>query len=261
MAILRRRCCRGARDGVRPATVNVLQVDRGLAAGVDLGRREAATVASRARMLRVPCGRWDPTSAAALSRGGHGLLVVSGLLLRRLDVEHHVGAELLGTADCLRPEAGRSELSSVSAEASWRVVEPLRLAVLDRPWSFRMAAYRGIAIELTARGLRRSRRLANTLAISQQPRLDLRLHMLLWELADRYGRVGPDGVRVPVPITHELLANLAAARRPSVTMALRRLADAALVQRAAGGGWLLHGDPPEETPGRAPAIVRRSAAP
>jgi len=31
------------------------------------------------------------------------------------------------------------------------------------------------------------------MAIAQQPRLDHRIWMLFWELADRHGRVQPDG--------------------------------------------------------------------
>ena len=44
----------------------------------------------------------------------------------------------------------------------------------------------------------RARRLAAMMAIAQQPRLDERLWMLFWELADRHGRVHV-GRRVPGP--------------------------------------------------------------
>jgi CRP-like cAMP-binding protein len=239
--------------------VNVLQEDGELAGAVAAERREAALRTAPARLLRVPRGAWDAASVADAARGGHGLLVLSGLLMRRVEIDAHFGAELLGPGDPLNPGGGDGQYTSLAVEPSWRVVEALRLAVLDRAWSFRMSPFPEVAIELTARSMRRSRRLSNLLAISQQPRLEPRLHMLLWELADRYGRVGPDGVRVPLPITHELIANLAAARRPSVTTALNRLAASGLVERSEGG-WLLHGDPPREAPGRAPALVPIEAA-
>jgi len=69
----------------------------------------------------------------------------------------------------------------------------VRLAVLDRRWAEAMAPYPAVAAELTGRALDRSRRLATLMAIAQQPRLDHRIWMLFWELADRHGRVQPDG--------------------------------------------------------------------
>ena len=63
------------------------------------------------------------------------------------------------------------------------------------------------------------------MAISQQPRLDERLWMLFWELADRHGRVRSDGVYLDLPLTHEVLSHLVAARRPSVSGALTKLAE------------------------------------
>ena len=49
--------------------------------------------------------------------------------------------------------------------------------------------------------------------------------MLFWELADRYGKVHPDGIHLELPLTHEVLSHLAGARRPSVSGALTRLAE------------------------------------
>jgi CRP/FNR family cyclic AMP-dependent transcriptional regulator len=226
-----------------PGVVSVLEEDVELAGRVDPARRERAQHASRAHLAHVRRGRWDAQADAEACRGGHGLLVLSGLLMRRVEIDRHFGAELLGPGDPLSPLEMTGDVSTIAIESTWRVVEPLRLALLDRDWSFRMARHPEVAIELASRAVRRSRRLANTLAISQHPRLEPRLHLLFWELADRYGRVGPDGVHVPLPITHELLSHLAAARRPSVSAALKRLSTAGLVERR-DGEWILHGDAP-----------------
>jgi CRP/FNR family transcriptional regulator, cyclic AMP receptor protein len=59
---------------------------------------------------------------------------------------------------------------------------------------------------LVTRALRRSRRIATNMAIVQQPRIDLRLHMLFWELADRWGTVHQDGVHVRLHLTHSMLS-------------------------------------------------------
>jgi CRP/FNR family transcriptional regulator, cyclic AMP receptor protein len=83
------------------------------------------------------------------------------------------------------------------------------------------------------------------MAIVQQPRIDVRLHMLFWELADRWGRVRQDGVHVPIQVTHATLADLVAARRPTVTKALGELAERSAVIWT-GEDWLLPGDPPTD---------------
>ena len=79
----------------------------------------------------------------------------------------------------------------------------------------------------------------------QQPRVDRRLHWLFWQLADRWGRTGTEGVTIEVPLTHSLLGELVAARRPSVTTALSSLAAEGKVERD-GGSWLLRGGPPPD---------------
>jgi CRP-like cAMP-binding protein len=85
------------------------------------------------------------------------------------------------------------------------------------------------------------------MAIAQHPRLEDRLLLLFWELADRFGHMHPDGVHLDLPLTHEVLSHLAAARRPSVSGALSRLADTGSLRRA-GRGWVLAGDPGEVAP-------------
>jgi CRP/FNR family transcriptional regulator, cyclic AMP receptor protein len=228
-------------------TANVLVEDRDLADAVAAERRDAAVRAAPAALVRVGTGRWAAQRDAEITRGGFGFLVLSGLLIRRVGIGERIWAELLGPSDLLRPLEHDGEEVTLPFEAAWRVLEPLRLAALDRRWSFRMSPFPEIAVELTGRAMRRSRRLANTLAISHHPRLEERLLLLLWELADRYGTVRREGVYVPVPMTHEVLSQLAGARRPSVSGALARLADAGRLERAERG-WLLHGEPPTAPP-------------
>jgi CRP-like cAMP-binding protein len=67
--------------------------------------------------------------------------------------------------------------------------------------------------------------------------------MLLWHLASRWGRVRGDGVTVPIKLTHSVLADLVAARRPTVTTALSELSKRGAVQPVTEG-WLLRGQPP-----------------
>jgi hypothetical protein len=231
------------RFGGDPRPTTVLQEDPDLASGVPAEQVAAAARASVTALLHAGRGVWDAKADAGRTRGGHGLLVLDGLLVRRVGFADRWAAELLGPGDLLRPLEHDGEEATLPFEATWRVLIDLRLAVLDRSWSYRMAPFPDVGIRLAGRAMLRARRLANTFAIAQQARLDARLHLLLWELADRYGRVYPDGVHLDVPLTHELLSDIVAARRPSVTSALVRLAGCGLTERT-DRGWLLRGDPP-----------------
>ena len=237
----------------------MLDEDPDLAALVPASRLEAARPASAASVLAVPDGPWQAVEAGERARQGYGLLVLGGVLVRRVGYDGRFGAELLGPGDLLRPWEPDGEASgTLPFETSWRVMSPARLAVLDLDWATRMAPFPQVGALLAGRALGRSRRLATSMAIVQMPRLEDRLWMLFWELADRYGRVHPDGVHVDLPLTHELLSHLAAARRPSVSGALARLAEQGRVRRA-GRAWVLMGGPPEAggSGGGQPSVASR----
>ncbi len=108
-----------------------------------------------------------------------------------------------------------------------------------------MAAYPQLTGALVARAVQRSRSMAVNMAIIHQARVNVRLLMLLWHLADRWGRVRSEGVLLPLRLTHSVLADLVAARRPTVTSSLSELARQELVEPQTRG-WLLLGEPPSE---------------
>src|SRR5205085_7055550 len=118
-----------------------------------------------------------------------------------------------------------------------------------------------IGLALLRRAGRRAINLDVQRAIAAQPRLEVRLALLLWHLAGRWGKVEPGGVRLPLPLTHQLLGQLVGAERPSVSHALARLAQNGLVT-GQGDEWHLHGSLEEQLPtmvadsnGRAAQIV------
>jgi CRP-like cAMP-binding protein len=131
--------------------------------------------------------------------------------------------------------------------------------VLDEQFALRAARYPSLTGQLVARAVQRSRDLAVNMAIVHQTRVDVRLHILLWHLARRWGRVRSDGVSLPLPITHSVLADLVAARRQTVTRALAELAAGGLVQ-ATGDGWLLSGPPPSPVLTQVTARAERTSA-
>jgi CRP/FNR family cyclic AMP-dependent transcriptional regulator len=134
---------------------------------------------------------------------------------------------------------------TLSRTTAWRVLEATRLAVLDETAARLMAAYPQLTGALVARSVERSRSMAVNMAIIHQARVNMRLRMLLWHLADRWGRVRSEGVILPLRLTHSVLADLVAARRPTVTTSLSELARQQLVVPLRRG-WLLPGEPPGE---------------
>jgi CRP/FNR family cyclic AMP-dependent transcriptional regulator len=218
-----------------------LAEDAELAEAVEPERRASAVASLAARELSVPTGRW--TGSPVPSESGIGLLVLEGVLVHRIGIDERYGTELLGEGDVLRAIAGEAESSPLSLSASWLVLEPTRLAVLDERFVRQLAAFPSLSGRLFARSVLRTRQLAVNMAIVHQTRVDVRLHMLLWHLAGRWGRVRSDGVVVPLHLTHTILADLVAARRPTVSSAISELARAGVV-RSVAEGWLLIGEPP-----------------
>jgi CRP-like cAMP-binding protein len=225
-------------------SVSVLQVDPDLGNGLIGERREAAMRASTAHVREIPKGQWSQDEVT-IERSGFGLLVLSGLFVRRVSQSERYGAELIGPGDVLRPWDQVSDWSSIPTEASWRAIQEGRLAVLDDDFASRVAPYPEIASALMRRAVLRSRYLTILIAIISQRKVETRLTMLFWHLADRFGQMRGEWVHVPVPLTHSLLGELVAARRPSVTTALSRLDEQGVLVRDSSG-WRLRASVPAE---------------
>jgi CRP/FNR family transcriptional regulator, cyclic AMP receptor protein len=224
-------------------TVNLLEIEPELGDGLNPQERAAA-----ARVLAVPLqalepGPWDPHADADVFPVV-GLLIVDGMVTRDLSFAGRTTTELLGAGDILRPWDDDLPFDALPFTAAWHVHAPTQVAVLDTRVAIASGRWPSLATALHARHVRRVRALAFQRAIAQLPRVDDRMIVLLWALAERWGRVGRDGVRLPVGLPHRTLATLVGARRPSVTTALTGLAREGLVERIEGG-WLLHGDPEE----------------
>ena len=76
-------------------------------------------------------------------------------------------------------------------------------------------------------------------ALLQLPRVEDRVHALLWLLAERWGQVTAHGVILRLRLTHELIGQLVGAKRPTVSLALKELEARGGFQRLPDGGWLL----------------------
>jgi CRP/FNR family cyclic AMP-dependent transcriptional regulator len=229
--------------------ISLLDADPELGEGLAPGDIAAAgrTVVVHARVLEG--GPWDPHAEDWAATATVGLLVLDGVVTRDIVFVGRTTTELLGAGDVLRPWEDDVQFDPLPFSVLWHVHERMRVALLDARFALATARWPALAGAISRRHVRRARGLAFQLAIAQLPRVDDRLLVLLWSMAERWGRVAPDGVRLPLHLPHRTLATIVGARRPSVTTALSGLAREGLVERT-DNGWLLHGDPAEVFPAR-----------
>ncbi len=224
--------------------ISIVDADPDLADLLSEAELPRARRGALTRERRLSPGDWDVSAAIEPDKHHRGFLLIDGLLSRQVNVLGRECVELLGAGDVLRPWQWDTEGSHVHAEVGWVVLEPTRLAVLDHGLVERMNPWPELGLELFARGTRRAHHLAVALAIAHHQRVDDRLVLTLWHLAERWGRVGPEGVAVPLPLPHQRLADLVGAHRPAVTKAMGELARSGTLSRRDDGVWMLHGAPP-----------------
>ena len=227
----------------QPDAVRVFQHDPDLLTGIDAQVAQMLRRRVLARRLDLPSGPWSPPSGDGGLARGLGLLVLDGLVCRSVCVQGRECPELLGAGDLLRPwEASPDEL--VGAASAWRVLQPATLAILDERFTALVSRWPSIMVSLLGRSTQRSRALVLQCAIAHTRQAESRLLTLFWHLADRWGRITPEGVVLPLPLTHELLGQLACLHRPTTSTALQRLVRAGELARGPDRGWTLLGEPP-----------------
>ena len=229
-----------AHSGVNGDRVDLLERDSEFARLVRNAEGVRAADQFWAAALKLQRGPWQP---AGEPRGPNlGFLILDGLLGRRVVVpERGRSLELLGRGDLFNPwqEDGPS-----FSQIAWTVIEPSWIAALDRDFTSRIRALPELLEAITERALRRSRRIAVSAAIANTVGVEERLLLLLWHLTELWGRKAQGGAVLPYRLSHQTLADLVGARRPTVTLALRGLADRELLERGSAGEWILTGNPP-----------------
>jgi CRP/FNR family cyclic AMP-dependent transcriptional regulator len=211
----------------------LLDLDDDLSDELEVRMRYSARQQATARLLDADAGECELSSWFTAVGDGPGLLVIDGLFAVDTSVADRTTTELLGSGDLLQPPA-RHEDEIVEPHTVWRALTASRLALLDGEFAHHIRSWPQILNALFRRAERRSHDLDVLRAISCQPRLEVRLVLLLWHLAGRWGRVEPAGLRLTLPLTHRLLGQLVAAERPSISHALRRLTEAGIVTGATG---------------------------
>jgi CRP/FNR family transcriptional regulator, cyclic AMP receptor protein len=212
----------------------------------DLAEALGEDVAARARdrigvaTVRLATGSWWPQSVVPAVRDAFALLVCDGLIVRELELAGTVTADLIGPGDIVAFGSVGEPL--LSTRKRWHVSGEASVAILDDRVLPALHAWPALSSRLIERAARQAARAAEQRAISQLPRVELRIRALLWHLAERWGRVGASGVVVPLELTHTAVGHLVGARRSTVTLALSELSREGSVVRRADGAWLLRAD-------------------
>ncbi len=219
----------------------ILEEDPELAQHLPEPHRRHATALFAAPVITAGRGDWalprlDPATT-------HGLLILDGLVARRVRLAHATAMEILGPGDLVQPSEEPQLPGAVTLQPDWEIFHPARFAVLDERITALLARWPRLSVALSARVLRRTQRLTYLLAVSHLSRIEDRLLATLWYLAASWGRVTPDGMMVPITLTHQALGEIAGAQRSSVSLAMASLRERQLV-RLEGGTYLLRGDPP-----------------
>ena len=236
-------------DGAMPPPIETVCL---LDAFPDLARTLPPGELERARgELMVPVverkpGPWIHPIEAAVDPLALGIFVIEGMLARNTTLGETTSTELVGRGDVLRPTDYAGEGAPIPMTVGWVVLEPTRIAVLDREVTGSVCRWPALVTAIVAAAVQRAWGVAQMMAVSHLRRVDARLLALFWYLADRFGHVEREGVVVPVRLTHETLGHVVGAQRPSVTTAINQLEAAGRLSRRAAGGWVLHGEPPSD---------------
>jgi CRP-like cAMP-binding protein len=182
-------------------------------------------------------GPWSPAVVRPAAARAFALLVVEGLVVHDLRVAGSTASALLGPGDLAGTGIAADAL--VPVVSTWTVVHPSRIALLDARLGRALERTPLLATRLLARAADECARLAAHRAIVQLPRVEDRLLGLFGHLAERWGRVGPSGLIVPLHLTHEMIGRLVGARRPTVSLGLKALAEQGMLERRQDGSWLI----------------------
>ena len=221
----------------------LLELDADLGRLLPPDRRDEATRGLVVSVHELSGGRHDLVRLTPCSPGHLGLLLLDGVVAREVVLGDTVSTELLGAGDVVRPWTIEEPVGLLESAVAWSALSDVRLAVLGRRLAVHLCSYPELYAALIDRLSQRSARLATSQAISQMTRVDRRLVALFWHLAERWGRMTPAGVHVPLRISHRLLGQLVGARRPTISAAVSQLGESGELVRRPDGTWLVLGEP------------------
>jgi CRP/FNR family transcriptional regulator, cyclic AMP receptor protein len=224
-------------------TASLLDLDPDFGRLLAAEERPTAARALIVRTIRLQKGTWcdDLTSETLLA-----LLIAEGAIIRRVFAGRARSAEVLTDGDLVRPW---QEDPTSFVDSEYLALKPTLVAVLDHHTRDALVRWPAIFDCLLERGIRRARVLGAQSALDNCVKVERRVLLCLWQLAERCGSATPEGVVLPISLTHQYIADMVRAQRPSVTTALSRLNASGTVRRTTDGGWILDPESAETLPG------------
>jgi CRP-like cAMP-binding protein len=241
----------------RPSARQVFLLD----AEPDLGGLLSAAELSTARtqlVARVMSGgSGDGPVLGHASSQSASVILAQGFLLRETALGNRRSAQLMGPGDILSPFGGHG--AAPEAVPAWRFLTDADLIVLGERELAQLSAWPAVTAALLQRWAVQAERASLQLDIVKQAHIEVRVMLMLWHFAQRWGRVLPGGILLPLPLTHQLLGQLVGSRRPTVSLAVKHLERDGVLSRTDGGAWLL--DERFLSESVAPMPVRPAAVP
>ena len=214
----------------------MLDVDRELAADIAPNERARAIQASRAPVRALALGEWQ--FEPSLETTSLGAVILVGMVVLRMDLAGYRHLEVLGKGDVLNPWRLPTD-TPLEEQVGVSVVQSGYVALLDRRFALQMTPWPEVFAALMRRQVMRTRRMMLQACILSCSRVDERLELLLWRLADQFGVMTREGLHVRLPFTHLQLAEMIAARRSTVTLAVSRLVAEDRLRCPRRNEWLL----------------------
>ena len=219
-------------------TIRLLDYDPELGATLRPERLADAHESARATLIEVARGARTSGELTGGHDAPYGALLLDGLANRTIALDGVVSAQLLGRGDLVRIGSETGE-ALVATEIRWSVLEPLAIALLDEGFLMSVRRWPEVVAALFGRLAAQEERRDIHRALSQLPRVEDRIHALLWLLAERWGHVTTEGMILRLRLTHELVGQLVGAKRPTVSLALKELEERGVIRRRPDGSLLL----------------------
>ncbi|MFZ0386754.1 MAG: helix-turn-helix domain-containing protein [Solirubrobacteraceae bacterium] len=246
----------GSSELVLSGRVRLLEADPELGARLEGEELVQARKYAMLPAVRLDEGRWNIQQlrdARGVRGEVYGFVLTEGTITIDASFAGRRAARVLDSNELILLEGWDNDTLPVRWE--FTVLEASTVAVLDERLELIARRWPSLMTALVIRGADQTRHALLQQAISQLPRVEDRLLALMWSLADSRGIVRPDGVHVPLSLTHETLARMIGARRPTVSLGLKALSEKGVLS-IDGDGWLIARDSLNEfAPGRGPAEV------
>jgi CRP/FNR family cyclic AMP-dependent transcriptional regulator len=231
---------------VLSSRVRLLEADPELGARLDGEELDQARKYAMLPAVRLDEGSWDIQQlrdARGVRGEVYGFVLTEGTITIDAIFADRRATRVLAPNELILLEGWDND--TLPVRWGWTVLEPTTLAVLDERLEVIARHWPSLMTALVIRGADQTRHALLQQAISQLPRVEDRLLALMWSLADSRGIVREDGVYVPLSLTHQALAQMIGARRPTVSLGLKALKGRGVLT-STGHGWLIARDSVDE---------------